>query len=117
VELNPGIFKAYDIRGIYGEELDEGTAYDIGRSFVRVLALLRDKQARELRIGLGRIRAETVTSGACVRGHLDAVVAQAPEVPTADPAAAHDITVHRKTPKRYRFALNAIPLPHRKLST
>jgi phosphomannomutase len=54
VELNPGIFKAYDIRGIYGEELDEGTAYDIGRSFVRVLAGLRDKQARELRIGLGR---------------------------------------------------------------
>jgi phosphomannomutase len=54
VELNPGIFKAYDIRGIYGEELDEGTAYDIGRSFVRVLAGLREKQARELRIGLGR---------------------------------------------------------------
>jgi phosphomannomutase len=54
VELNPAIFKAYDIRGIYGEELDEGTAYDIGRSFVRVLAGLREKQARELRIGLGR---------------------------------------------------------------
>jgi phosphomannomutase len=54
VELNPGIFKAYDIRGIYGEELDEGTAYDIGRSFVRVLADLREIQARELRIGLGR---------------------------------------------------------------
>jgi phosphomannomutase len=54
VELNPAIFKAYDIRGIYGEELDEGTAYDIGRSFVRVLAELREIQARELRIGLGR---------------------------------------------------------------
>ncbi len=54
MELNPGIFKAYDIRGIYGEELDEGTAYDIGRSFVRVLAGLREIQARELRIGLGR---------------------------------------------------------------
>jgi phosphomannomutase len=54
VDLNPDIFKAYDIRGIYGEELDEGTAYDIGRSFVRVLAGLREKQARELRIGLGR---------------------------------------------------------------
>lgn len=54
MELNPGIFKAYDIRGIYGEELDEGTAYDIGRSFVRVLADLREVQARELRIGLGR---------------------------------------------------------------
>jgi phosphomannomutase len=54
VELNPGIFKAYDIRGVYGEELDEGTAYEIGRSFVRVLAGLREIQARELRIGLGR---------------------------------------------------------------
>ncbi len=54
MELNPGIFKAYDIRGIYGEELDEGTAYDIGRSFVRVLAELREIQPRELRIGLGR---------------------------------------------------------------
>ncbi|HEX3362731.1 MAG TPA: phosphomannomutase/phosphoglucomutase [Solirubrobacterales bacterium] len=54
MDLNPAIFKAYDIRGIYGEELDEGIAYDIGRSFVRVLAGLREKQARELRIGLGR---------------------------------------------------------------
>jgi len=54
VELNPGIFKAYDIRGIYGEEMDEGTAMQIGRAFVRVLAGLRGKPAGELRIGLGR---------------------------------------------------------------
>jgi len=54
VELNQGIFKAYDIRGLYGEEMDEGTAHDIGRAFVRVLARLRDKPAGDLRIGLGR---------------------------------------------------------------
>jgi phosphomannomutase len=54
MELNPGIFKAYDIRGLYGEEMDEGTAHDIGRAFVRVLARLRDKPAGELRVGLGR---------------------------------------------------------------
>jgi len=54
MELNPGIFKAYDIRGIYGEEMDEGTAHEIGRAFVRVLARLRDKPAGELRVGLGR---------------------------------------------------------------
>jgi phosphomannomutase len=54
VELNPGIFKAYDIRGIYGEEMDEGAAHDIGRGFVRVLARLREKPAGELRVGLGR---------------------------------------------------------------
>jgi phosphomannomutase len=49
-----GIFKAYDIRGIYGEELDAETAHLVGRAFVRVLARLRDKEASELRIGLGR---------------------------------------------------------------
>jgi phosphomannomutase len=54
VELNLGIFKAYDIRGIYGEQMDEGTAHDIGRAFVRVLSGLREKPAGELRIGLGR---------------------------------------------------------------
>jgi phosphomannomutase len=54
MELNPGIFKAYDIRGLYGAEMDEGTARDIGRAFVRVLAGLREKPSGELRIGLGR---------------------------------------------------------------
>jgi phosphomannomutase len=54
MELNAGIFKAYDIRGLYGAEMDEGTAHDIGRAFVRVLAGLREKPAGELRIGLGR---------------------------------------------------------------
>jgi phosphomannomutase len=54
MELNQGIFKAYDIRGIYGEEMDEGTAHDIGRAFVRVLGGLREKPAGELRVGLGR---------------------------------------------------------------
>jgi phosphomannomutase len=54
VELNPGIFKAYDIRGIHGREMDEGTAHDIGRAFVRVLAGLRGKPAGALRVGLGR---------------------------------------------------------------
>ena len=49
-----GIFKAYDIRGLYGEQMDESTAYAIGRAFARVLAKLRGKQVAELRIGLGR---------------------------------------------------------------
>jgi phosphomannomutase len=48
-----GIFKAYDIRGVYGDEMDETTALAIGRAFARVLARLRDKQPSQLRIGLG----------------------------------------------------------------
>src|SRR3954467_5534589 len=50
----PGIFKAYDIRGLYGDELDADTAEAIGRAFVRVLAGLAGKPAGELRVGLGR---------------------------------------------------------------
>jgi phosphomannomutase len=50
----PGIFKAYDIRGLYGEEMDATTAKAIGRAFIRVLARLREKPATELRVGLGR---------------------------------------------------------------
>lgn len=33
MELNKQIFREYDIRGIYGEELNENTAYHIGRAF------------------------------------------------------------------------------------
>ena len=50
----PGIFKAYDIRGLHGSEMDETTALAIGRAFARVLARLRGKPVSELRIGLGR---------------------------------------------------------------
>jgi phosphomannomutase len=49
-----GIFKAYDIRGLHGEEMDETTALAVGRAFARVLARLRGKQPGELRVGLGR---------------------------------------------------------------
>jgi phosphomannomutase len=50
----PGIFKAYDIRGVYSEEIDADTAHLIGRAFARVLARLRGKETSELRVGLGR---------------------------------------------------------------
>ena len=49
-----GIFKAYDIRGLHGTEMDETTAEAIGRAFARVLSRLRGKPAGELRVGLGR---------------------------------------------------------------
>src|SRR4051794_10815616 len=48
------IFKAYDIRGLYGEQIDGDVAEGVGRAFARVLAGLAGKPARELRVGLGR---------------------------------------------------------------
>jgi phosphomannomutase len=34
MKINPEIFKAYDIRGIYGKDLDEETAYRLGCAYV-----------------------------------------------------------------------------------
>jgi phosphomannomutase len=52
--LDPAIFKAYDIRGLYGEQIDGDTAFAIGRGFARVLAKLSGKPTTELTVGLGR---------------------------------------------------------------
>jgi phosphomannomutase len=52
--IDPGIFKAYDIRGLYGEQIDGETALQIGRAFARVLSKLQGKPTTELHVGLGR---------------------------------------------------------------
>ena len=44
--VNPGIFKAYDIRGLYGDDIDAASAQLIGRAFVRVIAELEGKPPR-----------------------------------------------------------------------
>ena len=51
---NPEIFKAYDIRGVHGSDLDADVAEQIGRAFAQVIAELEDKPASDLRLGLGR---------------------------------------------------------------
>src|SRR3954462_14016662 len=48
------IFKAYDIRGIHGEQLGPDAAEQIGRAFARGIADLEGKPVSELRLGLGR---------------------------------------------------------------
>ena len=51
---HPEVFKAYDVRGLYGDELDPAAAHAIGRAFARVIAAMEDKPTSELRLGLGR---------------------------------------------------------------
>jgi phosphomannomutase len=51
---NPDIFKAYDIRGVYGDDLDAAGAHSIGRAFARVISELEGKPCADLRLGLGR---------------------------------------------------------------
>jgi phosphomannomutase len=51
--VNPAIFKAYDIRGLYGQDIDAGTAEAIGRAFARVIGQLEGKPTSQLSLGLG----------------------------------------------------------------
>jgi phosphomannomutase len=52
--LPASIFKAYDIRGLYGEEIDGDGAELIGRAFASVIGTLAGKPTQDLRLGLGR---------------------------------------------------------------
>ena len=67
----PGIFKAYDLRGLYGTDMGPETAELVGRGFARVLGELRGKPSEELRVGLGRdMRIEAPEMAAAVRDGL-----------------------------------------------
>ena len=48
--LDPKVFKAYDVRGLYGAELDEEGAYAIGRAFVEQFELGRIAVGRDMRL-------------------------------------------------------------------
>jgi phosphomannomutase len=52
--VDPAIFKAYDVRGIYPDQMDEELAYRLGRGFARVLSDLQDVPVENLRVALGR---------------------------------------------------------------
>jgi phosphomannomutase len=53
MKTNPEIFKAYDIRGIYGKDLDDNTAYLLGHAYV-AMRRERDKITKPLRIAVGK---------------------------------------------------------------
>jgi phosphomannomutase len=52
--IDASIFKAYDVRGTYPDQMDEGLAYRIGRAFPRVLSELEHTPVAELHVALGR---------------------------------------------------------------
>ncbi|MEZ0333637.1 MAG: phosphomannomutase/phosphoglucomutase [Gemmatimonadales bacterium] len=52
--VDESIFKAYDVRGIHPDQMDEALAYRIGRGFARVLCDLQDIRIADLRVGVGR---------------------------------------------------------------
>lgn len=50
MKINPAIFKSYDIRGIYPQELDEKVAYLIGRAFIKYTDAKKMAVGRDMRL-------------------------------------------------------------------
>ena len=50
MQVNPDIFKAYDVRGLYPSEIDEGIVRQIGRGFVSYLNAGRIGVSRDMRL-------------------------------------------------------------------
>ncbi|HEY3228452.1 MAG TPA: phosphomannomutase/phosphoglucomutase [Roseiflexaceae bacterium] len=67
MNVNPGIFKAYDIRGIYPNDLDERAAYAIGRAFVTFLKADEVLVGRDMRLSGPQIF-DAVTRGIMDQG-------------------------------------------------
>jgi phosphomannomutase len=70
----PGIFRAYDIRGVYPVEFDEEGAYDIARAFAALLG--RENPDKRLKIAIGmdmRLSSPTIKKEV-IRGLLEAGV-------------------------------------------
>lgn len=67
MQVNPSIFKAYDIRGIYPTDLNEDVAYLIGRAFVTFLEAEQVIVGRDMRLS-GPAIFDAVTRGITDQG-------------------------------------------------
>ena len=67
MKLNPEIFKAYDIRGVYPGEIDEQAARGIGAAFVAYLQAKRIAVSRDMRLSSPSL-AEAFIDGATSQG-------------------------------------------------
>jgi phosphomannomutase len=63
--LDTKVFKAYDVRGIYGEELDEEGAYAIGRAYVEEFKPKQMAVGRDMRVH------SPAMAGAMIEGATD----------------------------------------------
>jgi phosphomannomutase len=66
VTIDPGVFKAYDVRGLHPQELDEGGAQHIGAAFVDVTG------AKRIAVGHDTRLSSPGMAAAFVEGALDA---------------------------------------------
>src|ERR671938_1049283 len=66
--LDPKVFKAYDVRGIYPDELDEDGAYAIGRAYAEIF------EPRKIAVGWDMRVSSPAMAAAAMRGASEAGV-------------------------------------------
>jgi len=69
--LNPSIFRAYDIRGIYPDELNEKAAYQIGRAFAVYLKENEANKPEKVVVGYDARVSSPVLRRSFIEGVLD----------------------------------------------
>jgi phosphomannomutase len=67
MSINPHIFKAYDVRGLYPQEVNEEAAHLIGRGFVAYLGAKRIAVSRDMRLSSPSLAAAFI-EGALLQG-------------------------------------------------
>src|ERR1043165_5355048 len=70
MKLDPGIFKAYDVRGVYPSEINEDAARAIGTAFIAYLKAKRVAVGRDMRL----------SSPALAAAFIDGVTSQGADV-------------------------------------
>jgi phosphomannomutase len=70
VKLNPGIFKAYDVRGVYPNEIHEDGARAIGAAFVAYLQAGRIAVGRDMRLSSPALAAAFIEGATSQGAHV-----------------------------------------------
>src|SRR5713101_1287748 len=65
MNLNPGIFKAYDVRGVYPIEINEDAARAIGAAFIAYLKAKRIAMGRDMRLSSPALAAAFIDGATC----------------------------------------------------
>lgn len=65
--MNPAIFKAYDIRGVYPTDLDEVVAEDVAHAFSQLVKPVQCVVGHDMRVGSSTL-AKAVVTGFCQAG-------------------------------------------------
>ena len=70
IKIDESIFKAYDIRGIYPSQLDEKTAYELGRGYATFI-LKENSKAKNIVVGSDMRISSPSLKKELIRGIID----------------------------------------------